>query len=203
MNQPGNEKHESQTDDDLDLDLDLDLDDLELDLEEAAPDTNASADPAPLLQPDDEPVPDTGLSLHRDEPPVGVADKDAADAASTAAAASAAATGGAAALAVPISLGLLAAVPALASYVGFSGVAHGLFVLALWPLAVKGDWIARGCLLYLLGKLGWEMMFGAAVIDSAWIGGAVIVEAHSFGALAAVAGLALAAWLDARGASRR
>ena len=47
------------------------------------------------------------------------------------------------------------------------------------------------------------MMFGAAVIDSAWIGGAVIVEAHSFGALAAVAGLALAAWLDARGASRR
>jgi len=52
-----------------------------------------------------------------------------------------------AALAVPISLGLLAAVPALASYVGFSGVAHGLFVLALWPLAVKGDWIARGCLL--------------------------------------------------------
>ena len=108
-----------------------------------------------------------------------------------------------AALAVPISLGLLAAVPALASYVGFSGVAHGLFVLALWPLAVRGDWIARGCLLYLLGKLGWEMMFGAAVIDSAWIGGAVIVEAHSFGALAAVAGLALAAWLDARGASRR
>lgn len=108
-----------------------------------------------------------------------------------------------AALALPISLGMLWTLPGLSSYVGFSGVAHGLFVLGLWPLARQGDWIARGCLLYLVGKLVWEMVFGAAVIDSQWIGGAVIVEAHSFGALAAAAGLLLGAWLDARGLSRR
>lgn len=108
-----------------------------------------------------------------------------------------------AALAVLISLGLLVALPGLSSYVGFSGVAHGLFLLGLWPLAVKGDWIARVCLVYLVGKLGWELIVGAAVIDSQWIGGSVIVEAHSFGALAAAMGLSLAAWLDARGASRR
>jgi rhomboid family GlyGly-CTERM serine protease len=48
-------------------------------------------------------------------------------------------------------------VPDLPAYVGMSGVIHGLFVLGLVPQVLKKDLIALGCLLYLLGKVGYEL----------------------------------------------
>ncbi|MEQ1440563.1 rhombosortase [Fontimonas sp. SYSU GA230001] len=85
-----------------------------------------------------------------------------------------------------MSLGLLGFVPGLTTYVGMSGIIHGLFVLGLVPQVRKKDLIALGCLLYLVGKIGWELYAGAPVSDEAAIGGRVVVESHLFGTLSAV-----------------
>ncbi|MFT4045352.1 MAG: rhombosortase [Solimonas sp.] len=99
-------------------------------------------------------------------------------------------------LALGMSLCLYAFVPGLQTYVGMSGVIHGLFVLGLVPplLGRAEDGrvpdrcdrlIAGACLAYLLGKLGWEIVTGTPVSDEAAIGGHVVTESHLYGALAA------------------
>ncbi|MFA5937872.1 MAG: rhombosortase [Sinimarinibacterium sp.] len=85
-----------------------------------------------------------------------------------------------------MSAGLLLFVPKLSTYVGMSGVIHGLFVLGLVPQVLKRDLIALGCLLYLIGKIGWELYAGAPLSDEAAIGGRVVVESHMFGTLSAL-----------------
>lgn len=89
-------------------------------------------------------------------------------------------------LGVGMTTGLLLFVPGLSTYVGMSGVIHGLFVLGLVPQVIKKDLIALGCLLYLVGKIGWELFAGAPVSDEAAIGGRVVVESHMFGVIAAL-----------------
>ncbi len=88
-------------------------------------------------------------------------------------------------LSLGMSLGLYFFVPSAQAYVGLSGVIHGLFVLGLMPQVLKKDLIATGCLLYLCGKIGWEMVVGAPVSDEAALGGRVLVESHLFGTLSA------------------
>src|SRR3546814_16288635 len=66
-----------------------------------------------------------------------------------------------------------------------SGVIHGLFVLGLLPQALKRDWIAVACLVYLLGKLAYEMVTGAPLSDAKAIGGHVVTEAHLYGSIVA------------------
>ncbi len=88
-------------------------------------------------------------------------------------------------LAVVMSLCLFAFVPGLDNYVGMSGVIHGLFVLGLMPQVLKRDLIAFGCLSYLVGKIGYELIAGGPVSDEAALGGRVVVESHLFGTLAA------------------
>jgi rhomboid family GlyGly-CTERM serine protease len=90
-------------------------------------------------------------------------------------------------LGLGMSAGLYFAAPNLQTYVGLSGVMHGLFVLGLGRQVLKKDLIAAGCLAYLLGKLGWELFAGAPVSDEAAIGGRVALESHLWGAIAAVA----------------
>ncbi|MGH8456114.1 MAG: rhombosortase [Stenotrophobium sp.] len=98
-------------------------------------------------------------------------------------------------LSVSMSLGLYYFAPEIPTYVGMSGVIHGLFVLGLMPQALKKDLIALGCLLYLLGKLGWEIFTGSPVSDAQEIGGSVVLQAHLFGSIAAVIyGLAFGAF---------
>lgn len=87
---------------------------------------------------------------------------------------------------IAMCLSLYGFVPGLRSYVGMSGVIHGLFVLGLVPQVRRKDLIAACCLAYLLGKLGWELAFGAPVSDEAAIGGSVVLESHLFGSVAAV-----------------
>ncbi len=89
-------------------------------------------------------------------------------------------------LSVGMSLGLYLWVPGLGSYVGMSGVIHGLFLLGLVPQVLKKDLIALGCLIYLFGKLGWEIYAGAPVSDETALGGRVVLESHLFGTLAAL-----------------
>lgn len=84
--------------------------------------------------------------------------------------------------------GLYCFVPGAAWYVGMSGVIHGLFVLGLGRQVVtRRDLIAAACLVYLLGKVAWEMLSGVPVSDEAAIGGKVLVESHLYGSLSALA----------------
>lgn len=89
-------------------------------------------------------------------------------------------------LGLGMSVGLYFAAPKLTHYVGLSGVMHGLFVLGLGRQVLKKDLIALGCLAYLIGKLGWELLAGAPVSDEAAIGGRVALESHLWGAISAV-----------------
>ncbi|HVT35845.1 MAG TPA: rhombosortase [Nevskiaceae bacterium] len=89
-------------------------------------------------------------------------------------------------LCVGMSAGLYWLVPGLPTYVGMSGVIHGLFVLGLMPQVLKKDLIALGCLLYLLGKLGYELYAGAPVSDEHAIGGSVVTQAHFYGSISAL-----------------
>ncbi len=88
-------------------------------------------------------------------------------------------------LSLGMTLGLYFLVPDAHAYVGLSGVIHGLFVLGLMPQVLKKDLIALGCLLYLLGKIGYELFAGAPVSDEAALGGKVLVESHLYGTLSA------------------
>lgn len=88
-------------------------------------------------------------------------------------------------LSLGIGLCLFFLVPNLMRYVGMSGVIHGLFVLGLLPQALKRDWIAAACLVYLLGKLGYEVIIGAPISDAKAIGGHVVTQAHLYGAIIA------------------
>ena len=64
---------------------------------------------------------------------------------------------------------------------------HGLFLLGLGRQVVaRRDPIAVGCLLFLFGKLAWELVFGVAVSDEAAIGGRVALESHLYGAIGAL-----------------
>lgn len=82
---------------------------------------------------------------------------------------------------------LLLWVPEMGTYVGLSGVQHGLFLLGLGRQVVaRRDPIAVGCLLFLFGKLAWELVFGVAVSDEAAIGGRVALESHLYGAIGAL-----------------
>ena len=90
-------------------------------------------------------------------------------------------------LSVAMSLGLYCFVPQLHSYVGMSGVIHGLFLLGLLPQVLRKDLIASGCMVYLFGKLAWEMVSGTPVSDEQALGGSVVLQSHLFGTLAALA----------------
>lgn len=86
-------------------------------------------------------------------------------------------------LGLGMSLGLYFFAPSLRWYVGLSGVMHGLFLLGLMPQALKKDIVALGCIVYLLGKLGYELYAGAPVSDEQAIGGKVALDSHLWGAI--------------------
>ncbi len=89
-------------------------------------------------------------------------------------------------LGIGMSLGLYFFAPDMIWYVGLSGAMHGFFILGLVPQAVKKDIVALGCVVYLLGKLGYELYAGAPVSDEAAIGGKVALESHLWGSISAL-----------------
>lgn len=89
-------------------------------------------------------------------------------------------------LCLGMSLGLYFFAPDMIWYVGLSGAMHGFFVLGLVPQAVKKDIVALGCVVYLLGKLGYELYAGAPVSDEAAIGGKVALDSHLWGSISAL-----------------
>lgn len=87
--------------------------------------------------------------------------------------------------AVGVNLGLLAFSPTVGWYVGLSGILHGL--IAAGALAGLKRQPSLGLLLLgLIAKLAWEQSTGQDPGTAQLIGGAVIVDAHLYGALAGV-----------------
>lgn len=89
-------------------------------------------------------------------------------------------------LSLAVGVGLYLFAPQWQRYVGLSGVIHGLFLLGLLPQVRQGDRIALIALLYLFGKLGWELATGAPVSDERALGGKVVLASHLYGTLGAL-----------------
>jgi rhomboid family GlyGly-CTERM serine protease len=82
-----------------------------------------------------------------------------------------------------ISAGFLVLNPELHWYVGLSGVLHGMFVCGAIASIATGYRAEALLLLLLVGKLIWEQLAGALPGSAAFAGGAVVVDAHLYGAM--------------------
>lgn len=82
---------------------------------------------------------------------------------------------------------LLLASPDVPDYVGFSGVAYGLFVCVLLPQSRRGDRLALVLLLLLLGRIVWQLVWQSPLAELELIGGSVVAEAHLYGAVCGMA----------------
>ncbi|MCG9598031.1 rhombosortase [Vibrio sp. Isolate25] len=90
---------------------------------------------------------------------------------------------------ISLSVGVLNLTTSMTSYVGLSGVLHGIFAYYALLESLqgrKGSWLL---VIGVLAKVGWEMTMGASQSTSELINARVAVESHLFGALA---GLVLA-----------
>ncbi len=100
--------------------------------------------------------------------------------------------------AIAIDAGFYWLEPQLQWYVGLSGVLHGVLAAgacARWQRRDRDAWILAG---FLIVKLLWEQSLGPLPSSEASTGGAVVVDAHLYGALGgAVCAFCLAA-LDGR-----
>lgn len=96
-----------------------------------------------------------------------------------------------------ISLGLWLKQPALVSYVGFSGVLHGLLYFGVLRLVPSAPFLALAVLALLVGRQVWEQT-GAYDPDylRGLIHGRVMPDAHLFGALAGSAYGLWSLWRD-------
>ncbi len=85
--------------------------------------------------------------------------------------------------ALAVGIGLYVFDTALAWYVGLSGVLHGLLVLGAWAARRAEARTALVVLLAIAAKLAWEQITGADTGTAQLVGGAVVVNAHLYGAL--------------------
>lgn len=100
--------------------------------------------------------------------------------------------------ALGVSLGLLLFHPELDWYVGMSGVLHGMFVIGA-VAGIRSGYRAEWLLLGLLTlKLAWEQIQGATSATTEFIGGAVIVDAHLYGAITGLIVALALRWMDHR-----
>lgn len=88
------------------------------------------------------------------------------------------------ACALAVSVGLMAFHPAIAWYVGMSGILHGLFVAGALASLAEGYRAEALLLAFVVIKLTWEQVYGPLANSQALAGGVVVVDAHLYGALA-------------------
>jgi rhomboid family GlyGly-CTERM serine protease len=82
-------------------------------------------------------------------------------------------------------------------YVGLSGVLHGLLVAGLFAGAMRRDREAIVLSILVIAKLAWEQAVGPLPGSESTAGGAVIVDAHLYGAVGGLLG-ALMLWRRVR-----
>lgn len=97
-----------------------------------------------------------------------------------------------------VSIGLYLFDPRLAWYVGLSGMLHGIYAAGTVAVARRDKPRAALFGLLLAGKLVWEQLHGAAATTVALIGGAVVVDAHLYGAVAGLAAGLVLTWYAAK-----
>ena len=91
-----------------------------------------------------------------------------------------------------VGLGLYWRDPSIGWYVGFSGTLHGLIIAGTLADIRRYPVGAIVLLVLVVGKLGWEQLYGAMPGSEAAAGGAVVVNSHLYGAIAgACCGIAL------------
>lgn len=90
-----------------------------------------------------------------------------------------------------IGVGLWLCWPGIGWYLGLSGVLHGLWSAGALRALPREPWLGGLLAAALAGKLILEQAGLAPQAAGAWIGGAVIVQAHLLGALGGVLSLAL------------
>ncbi|MGH8401624.1 MAG: rhombosortase [Gammaproteobacteria bacterium] len=101
--------------------------------------------------------------------------------------------------ALGVGIGLLAGDPELHWYVGISGALNTIWILGAMRLMQKGDGIGWLLGLFLLAKLIYEQALGPLPWSETTTGGAVVVDAHLYGAFAgALIGLSGLVWRGAR-----
>ena len=93
-----------------------------------------------------------------------------------------------------VDAGLYWLMPQLTWYVGLSGVLHGALAGPALLLCLRRRPTGYLLLLLLAGKLAWEQAAGPLPGTAGLISGAVVTEAHLFGAVGGVSG-ALVAWI--------
>lgn len=99
--------------------------------------------------------------------------------------------------ALAVGAGLWLGDPGLEWYAGLSGVLHAMFVVGA-VAGLRQSPLFHGLLLAgALAKVGWEQAAGPGLGTAPLIGGAIIVDAHLYGAIAGIA-LAPLAWRGAR-----
>lgn len=81
-----------------------------------------------------------------------------------------------------VSLGLLLFSPEIGWYVGLSGMLHGLFVAGVMASLRAGHRLELALLALLLGKIVWEQAYGPLPGTAEFAGGAVVTDAHLYGA---------------------
>lgn len=88
--------------------------------------------------------------------------------------------------ALAVGMGLLWLNPELTWYVGLSGVLHGLFAMGALLCVRLGYRFELLLVALLTAKLVWEQFYGALPGSERYAGGAVIVDAHLYGAVMGV-----------------
>ncbi len=88
---------------------------------------------------------------------------------------------------IGVSAGLMLFHPDLDWYVGMSGALHGLFVAGAVSSIYAGYRMEWLLLALLTLKLAWEQIYGAMPSTEEFVGGAVIVDAHLYGAITGLA----------------
>ena len=100
---------------------------------------------------------------------------------------------------VAIDVGFWFLYPQLDWYVGLSGLLHGLLAAGLFVGVVRRDREAVVLAVFVSAKLAWEQLVGPLPGSESTSGGAVIVDAHLYGAVGGVLG-ALPWWRRGQGA---
>jgi rhomboid family GlyGly-CTERM serine protease len=97
-----------------------------------------------------------------------------------------------AASAIAIDVGLYVLDPAVAWYVGLSGVLHGLVASGALALLVRRQAVGAVLAIGLTSKLVYEQLVGPLPFTAESVGGPVVVAAHLYGAIGGLLGEAAA-----------
>lgn len=92
--------------------------------------------------------------------------------------------------ALAVNLGLFYLTPEVRWCVGLSGVLHGLMIVGFGGWALQRERYAWGLLAVVLAKIAWEQSGGAMPWAADLAGGAVVADAHLWGAVGGAAFLA-------------